>query len=64
MAGYKTRAVKDGNEWVINGNKMFITNGTSCDFMVVQAITQPEAKKLASFSQIIVPGVARGVTRT
>ena len=63
VAGYKTRAVKDGNEWVINGNKMFITNGTYCNFMVVQAITQPEAKKHSSFSQIVVPADAKGVTR-
>ncbi|HOR33284.1 MAG TPA: acyl-CoA dehydrogenase family protein, partial [Syntrophales bacterium] len=42
VAGYKTRAVRDGNDFVINGNKMFITNGTVCDFMVVQAITKPE----------------------
>ena len=33
VAGYKTRAVKDGSDYVINGNKMFITNGTVCDFM-------------------------------
>ena len=64
VAGYRTRAVKDGGDWVINGNKMFITNGTYCDFMVVQAITETEAKKHASFSQIIVPATAKGVTRT
>ena len=64
VAGYKTRAVKDGNEWVINGNKMFITNGTCCDFMIVQAITQPEAKKHSSFSQIVVPANTKGITRT
>ncbi|MEW5913274.1 MAG: acyl-CoA dehydrogenase family protein [Thermodesulfobacteriota bacterium] len=63
VAGYKTRAVLDGDHWVINGNKMFITNGTVCDFMVVQCITQPEAKRHARFSQIIVPADAPGVTR-
>jgi len=36
VAGYKTRAVYDGNDYVINGNKIFITNGSVCDFMVVQ----------------------------
>lgn len=61
-AGYKTRAVKDGSDYVINGNKMFITNGTVCDFMVVQCITNPEEKKHNSFSEIIVPANAKGVT--
>jgi len=63
VSGYKTRAVKDGSDYVINGNKMFITNGTVCDFMVAQCITNPEQKKHNSFSLIIVPADARGVTR-
>src|SRR5512138_1939003 len=63
VAGYKTRAVKDGNDYVINGSKTFITNGTVCDFMVTQCITNPEEKKHNSFSLIIVPADAKGVTR-
>ena len=63
VAGYKTRAVRDGNDFVINGNKMFITNGTVCDFMVVQAITKPEEKKHNSFSMIIVDADTKGITR-
>ncbi len=63
VSGYKTRAVKDGDDYVINGNKMFITNGTVCDFMVAECITNPEEKKHNSFSLIIVPADAKGVTR-
>ncbi len=63
VSGYKTRAVKDGSDYVINGNKMFITNGTVCDFMVTQCITNPEEKKHNSFSLIIIPADAKGVTR-
>jgi len=63
VAGYKTRAVKDGHDYVINGNKMFITNGTVCDFMLAQCITNPEEKKHNSFSLIIVPADAKGITR-
>ncbi len=63
VSGYKTRAVKDGKDYVINGNKMFITNGTVCDFMVAQCITNPEAKKHNSFSLIIIPADAKGITR-
>jgi acyl-CoA dehydrogenase len=63
VAGYRTRAVKDGNDFVINGNKMFITNGTVCNWMLTQCITNPEEKRHNSFSMIIVPADAKGVTR-
>ncbi|HPK53653.1 MAG TPA: acyl-CoA dehydrogenase family protein [Smithellaceae bacterium] len=63
VAGYKARAVKDGRDYVINGNKMFITNGSVCDFMVAQCITNPEEKKHNSFSLIIIPADSKGVTR-
>jgi alkylation response protein AidB-like acyl-CoA dehydrogenase len=42
VAGIKTRAVRDGDGWVINGSKTFITNGARCDFMVLAAKTDPE----------------------
>lgn len=42
VAAIKTRAVKDGDNWVINGSKTFITNGSRCDFMVLAAKTEPE----------------------
>jgi acyl-CoA dehydrogenase len=63
-AGYRTRAVKDGNDYVINGSKMFITNGTVCDFMVAQCITNPDEKAHRRFSQIIIPSDAPGIVRT
>lgn len=63
-AGYRTRAVKDGQDYVINGSKMFITNGTVCSYMVVQCITNPDEKRHNRFSQIIVPADTPGVTRT
>ena len=37
----RTRARRVGNEFVINGTKMFITNGTFADFVVVTAVTEP-----------------------
>jgi acyl-CoA dehydrogenase len=64
VAGYKTRAVKDGDDYVITGNKMFITNGTVCDWMVVQAVTDPGEKVHRSFSQFIVPANLPGIVRT
>lgn len=38
----RTTAVKDGNEWVINGEKTFITGGNEADFVMVIAITDKE----------------------
>ena len=64
VAGYKTRAVEDGDHFVINGNKMFITNGSVCDWMVVQAVTDPAEKVHKSFSQFIVEADTPGITRT
>ena len=43
VAGMETRAEKDGDEWVLNGNKMWITNGTVADLAVVMAKTDPGA---------------------
>jgi len=43
LANIKTRAVMDGNEWVLNGSKIFITNGIHSDLVIVTAKTNPEA---------------------
>ena len=44
LAALKTTAVRDGDDWVINGSKTFITNGGSADLVVVAARTSPEKK--------------------
>jgi alkylation response protein AidB-like acyl-CoA dehydrogenase len=64
VAGYRTRAVKDGKEYVVTGNKMFITNGSLCDFYVTQCITNPEEKRHNRFSLIIIPADAPGISRS
>ncbi|MBE0617749.1 MAG: acyl-CoA dehydrogenase family protein [Proteobacteria bacterium] len=38
-----TTAVRDGDEWVVNGTKMFITNGTLANFLIVYCLTNPHA---------------------
>lgn len=43
VAGIKTRAVKDGDEWVINGSKVFITNGLRADLIVLVTKTDDSA---------------------
>lgn len=42
VAGMRTTAVRDGDEWVINGSKTFITNGVYSDYLVVSAKTDPD----------------------
>ena len=42
VAGMRTTAVKQGDSYIINGSKTFITNGLYCDYMIVAAKTNPE----------------------
>ncbi|SFR48609.1 MULTISPECIES: acyl-CoA dehydrogenase family protein [Halorubrum] len=59
-----TRAEKDGDEWVINGSKMWITNGTVADYFVVVCETDPEVDdRYSGYSQILVEGDRDGLTR-
>jgi len=50
----KTTAVKDGNEYVLNGSKAFTTNGDSCDLTVTYAKTDPEAPSGKGISAFII----------
>jgi alkylation response protein AidB-like acyl-CoA dehydrogenase len=55
VSSISTRAEKDGDEWVVNGNKMWITNGSVGDYFVVLCQTDPDAEgRYNGFSQIIV----------
>jgi acyl-CoA dehydrogenase len=54
VAGLKTRAVRDGDGWVINGGKTFITNGVYGDIFIVAARTDPQAKGSRGLSLFIV----------
>ena len=57
-------AEKDGDEWVINGSKMWITNGTVADYFVVVCETDPEIDdRYSGYSQILVEGDRDGLTR-
>ena len=53
-AGMKTRAVKDGDDWVLNGEKRFITNGSQADYMCAFAITNPDVRSKDGMSAFIV----------
>jgi alkylation response protein AidB-like acyl-CoA dehydrogenase len=62
VAGIKTRAIRDGDEFVINGSKTFITNGHRADVIVLVTKTDPEAG-YDGFSLFLVPMDAPGVIR-
>lgn len=63
VASIKTSAVRDGDEYVINGGKVFITNGHNADLFIVACKTDPSARA-KGISMIIVeadrPGFRRG----
>jgi alkylation response protein AidB-like acyl-CoA dehydrogenase len=48
-AAMRTTAVRDGDEWVINGTKNWITNATVADFYVIFAVTDRENKRFSAF---------------
>ncbi len=54
VAGIRTRAVRDGDEYVINGSKTFITNGARADYIVLVTKTDPDAG-YDGFSLFVVP---------
>jgi len=63
-ASIKCRADRDGEEWILNGSKIFITNGSIADTIIVLAVTDPEAGPGQGVSAFIVerntPGLSVG----
>ncbi|CAJ1579570.1 acyl-CoA dehydrogenase family protein [[Mycobacterium] wendilense] len=55
IATCKTRAVRDGDQWVINGAKMFTTGAHNCQYVFLITNTDPEAPKHKSLSMFLVP---------
>ncbi|MHA7844502.1 MAG: acyl-CoA dehydrogenase family protein [Winogradskyella sp.] len=63
VAGMRTTAIKDGDHYVLNGSKTFITNGVYSDYMVVAAKTNPELGN-KGISMFVVDSKAEGVSAT
>ncbi len=61
QGGVRTKAVRDGDEWVINGSKMWMTNASISDLMVVLCRTD-SAGGSRSLSMILVPSDTPGIT--
>jgi alkylation response protein AidB-like acyl-CoA dehydrogenase len=61
-AAMHTRAVRDGDHWVINGRKQFISNGYDAGLYVVYANTNPKVGMLQGTSSFLVPRDTQGLT--
>ncbi len=57
----RTRAVRDGDEWVIDGHKWFSSGADGAAFGIVMAVTDPDAEPHRRASQILVPADTPGV---
>ncbi|MBN1225362.1 MAG: acyl-CoA dehydrogenase family protein [Deltaproteobacteria bacterium] len=65
ILGIRTTAKKDGDEYVINGTKMFVTSGTIADYIAVFCVTNPEAEaRLEQHGIVMVEMDRPGVERT
>src|SRR5439155_4304323 len=63
LAALKTRAVRDGDEYVINGQKMWTSLASDADYCWLAVRTNPEAKKHKGISMVIVPMDTPGITK-
>lgn len=61
VATCKTRAVRDGDQWVINGSKMFTTGAHNCQYVFLITNTDPEAPKHKSLTMFLVPLDSEGI---
>ncbi|HZT67886.1 MAG TPA: acyl-CoA dehydrogenase family protein [Acidimicrobiales bacterium] len=58
---FTTRARRDGDEWVINGEKWFSSNARYASFLIVMAVTDPDVSAYQGMSMFIVPADAAGI---
>ncbi len=56
-AALKTKARKEGDYWVLNGSKLFITNGSLAEILVVMAVTDPEKERKGISAFILEKGM-------
>jgi alkylation response protein AidB-like acyl-CoA dehydrogenase len=61
LANLNTRAVRDGDDWVINGQKIWMTFGSRADWLYVLCRTNPDAPRHRGISLLLVPVAQSGV---
>ena len=59
--GFRCQAVRDGDEWVINGDKFFSSGAEQAELILLMAVTDPDASAYQGMSMFIVPTNAPGV---
>ena len=59
--GFRTRARRDGDEWVIDGEKYFSSNARSAEFFIVMAVTNPDVSPYKGQSMFLVPSETPGI---
>jgi len=64
VAALRTSAVRDGDHFVVNGEKTFITSGLRADYLTVAVRTDPGARGARGLSLLVVEGDTPGLTRT
>jgi len=64
VAALRTTAVRDGDHYVLNGEKTFITSGLRADWLTVAVRTDPQARGARGLSLLLVEGDTPGLTRT
>ena len=57
----RTRAVRDGDDWVINGHKWLTSNGEVADFFIIMAVTNPDVHPYQGTTQFLAPRDTPGV---
>ncbi len=61
VAQFRTQAVKDGDDWVINGWKYFSSNAKTASFLIVMAVTDTEVPVHKGMSMFLVPADTPGI---
>jgi acyl-CoA dehydrogenase len=64
VAALRTTAVREGDHYVVNGEKTFITSGLRADYLTVAVRTDPEARGARGLSLLVVEGDTPGLTRS
>ncbi len=62
LANVKTQAIRDGDEYVLNGQKIFVGSDHGCDYMWTITVTDPEAKRHENLGWFMVPTHLPGIT--
>jgi len=61
LAAIKTRAIRDGDDYVFNGMKMFISGAFEPDYLSILAVTDPDAPRHANLGQFYIPANLPGI---